>query len=190
MAAMGALASARAQSNVYSLGIFAGGTSYQELCSFDIPFPPYHYKITERGRYEDTNGLVIIDVGHERERGGFFCRYLDVECGSDSFTCWLDREPPKAARQRAAEDAERERRLKSNLDSGYFQMKTFVLSNRTDSSSDQDVLFSLEEREKFHDRSWIRAMGPESNVIRLTASTNDMPIWDRIIKEFDKPHPK
>jgi hypothetical protein len=175
---------------VYSVAIFSGGTAYADFCSFDIPFAPYHYRLTERSQYEDTNGLVIIDVGHEKERGGVPCRYLDVECGAETFTVWLDREPPLRARERAAEDAESERRLKENIASGYFRVKTFVLSNRTDSASDQDALFTLYDREKFQDGGWIRAMGPESNVIRITASTNDMVIWDRVIKEFDQPHPK
>lgn len=185
-----ALLRCHAQSNVYSVAFFAGGTSYQQLCSFDIPFPPYHYKLTERRRYEDTDGLVIMDPGHEKERGGVLCRYLDVECGSESFTVWLDREPPKRARELAAESAEEERRLKAHLESGYFQVKTFVMSNRADSSSDQEDLFLLEKREKFHDDGSIRAMGPESNVIRITASTNDMVVWEEIIEEFDKPHTK
>jgi len=33
-------------------------------------------------------------------------------------------------------------------------------------------------------------MGPESNVFRITASTNDMVLRDRIMKEFDKPRKK
>jgi hypothetical protein len=173
--------------NVYSLAIYAGGTSYQELCAFDVPFPPYHYKVTQRSRYEDADGLVIIDVGHEKERGGVLCRYLDVECGTESFTVPLDRPQPLRARLLAAESAERERREKSWLASGHFQIKTFILSNRTDSLEDQEVLFELEQREKFKDGHWTRAMGPESNVFRITASTNDMVIWDRIMMEFDKP---
>jgi hypothetical protein len=184
------LASLCCQAQVYSVAIFSGGTSYRELCSFDIPFPPYHYKLTERSRYEDTNGLVIIDVGHEKERGGVLCRYLDIECGPESFTVWLDREPPKRARELAAESAERERREKAWLETGFFQVKTFILNNRTDSGSDQGVLFALHSQEKFKDGFWTLAMGPESNIFRITASTNDMVIWDRVIREFDKPQRK
>jgi bifunctional DNA-binding transcriptional regulator/antitoxin component of YhaV-PrlF toxin-antitoxin module len=54
----GIRAQAHAQSNVYSMSIYAGGTSYQVLCAFDIPFPPYHDKITQRSRFEDADGLV------------------------------------------------------------------------------------------------------------------------------------
>jgi hypothetical protein len=183
----GTAAQALAQ-NVYSLAICAGGTSYQELCSFDIPFPPYHYKITQRSRYEDADGLIIIDVGNETQRGGVLCRYWDVEWGTESFTIWLDREQPLRARLLVAESAERERREKAWLASGFLQTKTFVLSNRTDSLEDQGVLFELKQREKFKDGGYGKqAMGPESNVFRITASTNDMVIWDRIMKEFDKP---
>jgi hypothetical protein len=184
----GATAQAVAQSNVYSLAIYSGGTSYQTLCAFDISFPPYHYKITQRSRYEDADGLVIMDLGHEKERGGVLCRYWDVEFGTNSFTVPLDRPQPLRARLLAAESAERERREKAWLATGFFQRKTFTLTNRTDSMADQENLFQLEERERFHDGYWTRAMGPESNVIRITASTNDMVIWDRIIREFDKPH--
>jgi hypothetical protein len=85
-AAVAACLGAQAQSNVYSLAIYAGGTSYQELCSFTLPFFPYRYKLTERNRYEDSSGLVIIDIGREKARGGVLHRYLDVEIGSKSFT--------------------------------------------------------------------------------------------------------
>ena len=183
----GVAAQALAQSNVYSLSIYCGGTSYQTVCGFDIPFPPYHYKVTQRSRYEDADGLVIIDLGHEKERGGVLCRYWDVECGTGSFTLPLDRPQPRRARLLAAESAERERREKAWLASGFFQKKAFTLTNRTDSLEDQEVLFELQQREKFKDGHWTQAMGPESNVFRITASTNDMVIWNRIMKEFDKP---
>ncbi len=188
--AAGAAVQALAQSNVYSVAIYAGGTSYQEVCSFEIPFPPYYYKVTERNRYEDADGLVIIDVGHEKERRGVLCRYWDVEFGTESFTVPLDRPQPLRARWLAAESVERERREKAWLATGFFQKKTFILTNRTDSLEDQDVLFELEQREKFKDGHWTRGMGPESNLFRITASANDMVIWDRIMKEFDKPRKK
>ena len=85
-AVIGLFASVRGQSNVYSLAIYAGGTSYQTLCAFDIPFPPYHYKITQRSRYEDADGLVIIDTGHEKERGGVLCRYSVATCKHQGLT--------------------------------------------------------------------------------------------------------
>ncbi len=176
-----------AQSNVYSLAIYAGGTSYHDLCSFDLPFPAYHLKITQRSRYEDAEGGVVMDVKHDKDPEMVLCRYWDVECGLASFTVALDRPPPLRARLLAAESAERERREKEWLAIGFFQKKTFTLTNRTDSLEDQEVLFQLEQREKFKDGYWTRATGPESNVFRITASTNDMVIWDRIMNKFDKP---
>ena len=96
---------------------------------------------------------------------------------------------PPAARKSEATDG-RVRREKEWLGTGFFQVKTFILTNRTDSASDQEVLFNLEEREKFRDGYWTRAMGPESNIVRITASTNDMVIWEKVIREFDKPRTK
>jgi hypothetical protein len=110
-----------------------------------------------------------------------------VECGTQSFTIPLDRPQPLKARLRAAESAERERQEKAWLASGLFLKKAFILTNRTDSLEDQELLFQLEQRAMFKDDHWTRGMGPESNVFRITASTNDMVIWDRIMKEFDKP---
>ena len=86
-----------AQSNVYSVAIYAGGTSYRELCSFDFPFPPYHFSITERSWYEDVNGLTIIDVGREKARGGTLRRSLDVELGSEHFSIPIEPVPVKIA---------------------------------------------------------------------------------------------
>jgi hypothetical protein len=37
----------KAQSNVYSLAVYAGGTSYKDLCSFELPFAPHQFKLTE-----------------------------------------------------------------------------------------------------------------------------------------------
>jgi hypothetical protein len=185
------LASADCQAqSVYSLAIYAGGESFQEICSLDLPFPLSHYRVTQRSRYEDADGLVIMDLGHEKERGGVLCRYLDVELGSASFTVPLDRPQPEKARRLMADSAAKERREKEWLGTGFFQVKTFILTNRTDSASDQEALFNLYDREKFRDGYWTRAMGPESNVVRITASTNDMVIWEKVIREFDKPHTK
>ncbi len=87
---MAACANMRGQSNVYSVAIYAGGTSYLELCSVSLPYSPYRYKLTQRSWYEDANGLTIIDSGHERARGGVLQRSIDVECGSESFSIRID----------------------------------------------------------------------------------------------------
>jgi hypothetical protein len=86
-----------AQSNVYSVTIYSAGTSYRDICCIDFPFFPYHYKITERQRYEDANGRIIIDVGRGKARGGILHRYLDFEIGSERFTVLIEPLPPKSA---------------------------------------------------------------------------------------------
>lgn len=89
-AVVAACAWARGQSNVYSLAIYAGGTSYADFCLLDVPFPPYHYQLTQRSWYEDANGLGIMDLSHQNETDGTLRRLLDVECGSNSFSIWLE----------------------------------------------------------------------------------------------------
>jgi hypothetical protein len=83
---------ARAQ-NVYSLGVYSAGTAYWEYCSFEFPFPPSHFKLSGRGWCQDTNGFVIIDTGHEKERGGILHRVLDVDFAKESFTLSLAPDP-------------------------------------------------------------------------------------------------
>jgi hypothetical protein len=34
--------------NVYSLSIYAGGNSYRPLCSFEFPFAPHKFKLSEQ----------------------------------------------------------------------------------------------------------------------------------------------
>jgi hypothetical protein len=84
-----------AQSNVYSLAIYSGGTSYRQLCSFSFPFPPYRYELTERSWREDANGLTIMDIRHKKAPGEVLRRSLEVECGSASFIVPLDSVPSK-----------------------------------------------------------------------------------------------
>jgi len=84
------------RAQVYSVAVYAGGTSYRHLCSFSIPFFPYH-ELTERSWYEDINGLTIIDVRHEKAPGDIFRRVLDVNCASESFTVPLEPLPAKHA---------------------------------------------------------------------------------------------
>jgi hypothetical protein len=48
--------------------------------------------------------LLIIDAGHEKERGGIFHRTLDVECASESFTIPLEPVPPKQEAMNAPSD--------------------------------------------------------------------------------------
>jgi len=101
-AAVAGCVGAQVYAQVYPVTAYAGGTSYRELCSFTLPFPPYKCRLTDRGWYQDANGLHIIDVGHEKERGGIFHRALDVECGSESFTVPLEPVPRKAEQEGAS----------------------------------------------------------------------------------------
>lgn len=174
---------------VYSQNIYCSGGYYMGQSLFDIPVAPYHFMVEERGQYEDADGLVIIDCGHEKEDGGVFCRYIDVEIGPVSYSIWLDREPPAPVRKREAEEAEYERRLQTNLDSGYFQEKTFVLSNRAPDEAALSLLFDR-DRGKIPDDGGIMGTVQGSNIVEITASTNNMVIWDRVFKEFDQPPTK
>ena len=81
---------ARGQSNVYSLAIYAGGTSYADFCSLTVPFPPFHYKLTQHSWYEDANGGTIMDLKRQNAKNGTLQRLLEVECGSNSFSIALE----------------------------------------------------------------------------------------------------
>jgi hypothetical protein len=78
------------QSNVYSVAIYSGGTSYREICSLSLPFPPNHYKLTERSWREDSNGLTVMDIQHKNAPGDVLRRSLEVESGSETFVVPLD----------------------------------------------------------------------------------------------------
>lgn len=82
------------QSGVYSQGIYSAGTTYYGVCSFDFPFPPYHYELKERDWYEDANGCVM-DIMHRNSRDAALHRSLDVKCGSESFSVPLEPMPPR-----------------------------------------------------------------------------------------------
>jgi hypothetical protein len=89
-----------AQSNVYSVAIYSGGTSYRELCSLSLPFPPNHYKLTERSWREDSNGLTIMDIQHRNAPGDVLRRTLEVEYGSETFIVPLDTVSQKKLKDR------------------------------------------------------------------------------------------
>jgi hypothetical protein len=88
-AVVAASADAQIHSNVYSLGIHSGGTTYWGRCSLAFAHPPYKYKLSERAWCEDANGLHIMGIGRKPE-GAILHRALDVECGSESFTVTLE----------------------------------------------------------------------------------------------------
>jgi hypothetical protein len=78
---------------------------------------------------------------------------------------------------------------KALLDMGVFEDRDFTLSYRTSASADQDALLALYKRESFQDDCWTWRWlsGPGTNVLRITTSTNDMVIWEGVIREWDKP---
>lgn len=84
-----------AQSNVYSLAVYSAGNYFADMCSFDFPFPPYRFKLTQRSWFEDANGLTIIDARREKTHGGIMRRCVEVECESDRFCIRLDSFQPK-----------------------------------------------------------------------------------------------
>lgn len=84
-----------AQSNVYSLSIYATGTSYTELCSLILPFPPNHYKLTDRSWQEDANGFYVVDFSHRDAPGNAHRHSLEIEYGSKVFAIPLGPVSPK-----------------------------------------------------------------------------------------------
>jgi hypothetical protein len=81
---------------VYSVAVYAGGTSYRDICSCDYPFSPRRYQVTERCWLEDGNGCTIIDVGHKKASGDVLRRFLDVEWGTNRISIPLASMPKKA----------------------------------------------------------------------------------------------
>lgn len=86
-----------AQSNIYSLSIYSGGTSYTELCSSALPFSTNKYKLTLVSWVEDANGFTVMDINHKRVATDVPRRFLEVECSSECFWFDLDFAPSKRA---------------------------------------------------------------------------------------------
>ena len=84
--------------NVYSLSTYAGGTSYRPLCSFEFPFAPHKFKLSEQSWTEDSNGFTVMDLGHKAAPGDVLHRILEIECGSNSLAMPLSSIPLKRAR--------------------------------------------------------------------------------------------
>ena len=73
--------------NVYSVNVYAGGVVYEK--QWLIGSPPSQWGLSQHSRWEDPNGLVIINAGHEKERGGIQRRYTKVHLGAASFSVRL-----------------------------------------------------------------------------------------------------
>lgn len=77
-----------AQSNIYSLSVYSGGTSYTELCSYALPFSTNKCKLTVVSWLEDANGFTVMDINHKRTATDVPRRFLEVECSAECF--WFD----------------------------------------------------------------------------------------------------
>jgi hypothetical protein len=82
-----------------------------------------------------------------------------------------------------------ERWLQPKLASGYFQEKTFVLSNRAPDEAALSLLFDR-HRGNVPDEGGGMGTIEGSNIVQITASTNDMVIWGKVVREFDQPAKK
>ena len=86
-----------AQSNIYSLSIYSGGTSYTELCSYALPTTTNKFKLTVVSWLEDANGFTVIDIDHKRTATDVPRRFLEVQCSAECFWFDLDFSPSKRA---------------------------------------------------------------------------------------------
>jgi hypothetical protein len=90
-AILAARVTCRAQ--VYSQGIYSGGTAYFDVCSTTLPFAPYQYNLTEISWREDEKGLTILDIGRKAAPDDISRRRLEVVSGSEDFFLPLDSGP-------------------------------------------------------------------------------------------------
>jgi hypothetical protein len=76
-----------AHQNMYSTSIYAGGVSYRPI--LNIGWQPNALTIEETRRYITKEGLTIMDLGHETERGGMLWVTTRVSFGQHSrdFSC-------------------------------------------------------------------------------------------------------
>ncbi len=83
-AIVAACVNSRVNRNVYSVGFYASGTYYAQ--DWLIGPPGGQIRLSQYGEYRDASGLVIIDAGHEKERGGVYHQFTHVQGGPLSFT--------------------------------------------------------------------------------------------------------
>jgi len=76
---------------VYSLHPYAGGVTYEH--DWLIGGRSCQFGLSQISQWEDSRGLLIIDAGHERERGGTQRRYTRIHFGTAMFSvrapAWL-----------------------------------------------------------------------------------------------------
>src|SRR5690348_8695159 len=79
-----------AQSNVYSLAIYAGGTSYASICELQLP---QRFELPATCWQENTNGYTIMDFRKRAEPGVVSRQCLEVQYGDEKFTMPWDALP-------------------------------------------------------------------------------------------------
>lgn len=85
---------AQIRSQVYSVGIFSSGTTYYDVCSTSLPFPPFKYNFTELSWFETSNGDYICGIP-KNVSGCVSRRCLEVASGTDDFFLPLDSGPAR-----------------------------------------------------------------------------------------------
>ena len=68
---------------VYSVGVYSAGRTYER--DYLIGSSSNQWGFSQYSQWEDTNGFVIINAGHERELGGVQRCYTTVRLGPTSF---------------------------------------------------------------------------------------------------------
>lgn len=79
---------------VYAQGGYAGGTTYYDLCSTTLPFPPYHFEIEESCWREDANGYCT-SFDPRPQPGDISRRNLQLKYGSQTTNWRLESGPPR-----------------------------------------------------------------------------------------------
>ncbi|MEY2407690.1 MAG: hypothetical protein QOF48_360 [Verrucomicrobiota bacterium] len=79
------------KAQIYSAHVYAGGVTYEH--DWLVGSGSHQFGLSQISQWEDSRGLVIIDVGHERERGGTQRRYTRMHFGAAMFSvrapAWL-----------------------------------------------------------------------------------------------------
>jgi hypothetical protein len=82
--------SCQAQSNLYSVSVYSGGVYYEH--NWLINLPPYGFGpanrlgLSQYSLWKNSNGLVIINAGHEKAEGGKHYTYTDIVVGAHRLT--------------------------------------------------------------------------------------------------------
>src|SRR5579862_5993145 len=78
---------------IYAQGIYSAGTTYFGAGTTTLPFPPYHYDLTEISWREDNEGFTIMYIRRKPEPGDVSRRCLEVKSGHDDYCLPMDSYP-------------------------------------------------------------------------------------------------